>query len=205
MANIFEYHGGSVIGMKGKNCVAIAMDRRLGSQYKTVGMNFQRIFKMTDRCLLGLIGLGGDVQSFSAFLKYRINLYSLKEGRSIQPRTLGWLLATSLYKKRFGPYFIEPVLAGLDENNEPYLATTDSIGTMTDKDDFFCIGTASELLLGACESFYKQDLEPDDLFEVVAQSMLSGTDRDAFSGWGAVVYIITPEGITAKTLKARMD
>ena len=205
MSNIFQYHGGSVIGMKGKNCVAIAMDRRLGSQYKTVSLNYQRVFKMTDKCLTGIVGLGGDIQTLAANLRYRMNIYKLKESREIQPRTLAWLIATSLYERRFSPYFIEPIVAGLDDNNEPYLATTDSIGCMCDGDDFFCIGTASEMLLGACESFYKPNLEPDELFETASQCFMSGLDRDAFSGWGAVVFIITSSGVTAKTLKTRMD
>ena len=49
------------------------------------------------------------------------------------------------------------------------------------------------------------DMEPDDLFETLAQSLLAAVDRDALSGWGGVVHIITPEGITTKTLKGRQD
>jgi len=32
--------------------------------------------------------------------------------------------------------------------------------------------------------------EPDDLFETISQVLLSAVNRDAFSGWGAVVYIM---------------
>ena len=28
---------------------------------------------------------------------------------------------------------------------------------------------------------------------------------DALSGWGAVVHVITPQGVTTKRLKGRMD
>ena len=41
--------------------------------------------------------------------------------------------------------------------------------------------------------------------QVVSQALLSATDRDAMSGWGAVVHVLTPEGITTRRLKARMD
>jgi hypothetical protein len=30
MSGIFEYNGGSIVGMKGKNCIGIACDRRFG-------------------------------------------------------------------------------------------------------------------------------------------------------------------------------
>lgn len=191
--------------MKGKNCVAIAMDRRLGAQFKTISTSYQRVFQMTDKTLAGFIGLGGDIQTLAAELKCKLNLYSLKENRQIAPKTLSWMLANLQYQRRFSPYFIEPLIAGLDENNQPYLSTSDSIGCMCDADGFFCIGTGSENMLGICESFYREDLEPEDLFEVIAQCLLSGLDRDAFSGWGGVVFLVTPNGITAKTLKARMD
>jgi 20S proteasome subunit beta 3 len=191
--------------MKGRNCVAIGMDRRLGAQYKTLSTNFQRVYKMTDKCLTGFIGLAGDIQTFSSYLKSRLNLYQLKEGRPMGSKTVAHLVTNTLYSKRFGPYFIEPIIAGLDENNEAYLATSDLIGCLTDSDNFFCVGPATELLLGVCESYYRPDLGPNELFEVVAQSLMAGVDRDAFSGWGAVVYLITPDGITAKTLQTRMD
>jgi len=48
-------------------------------------------------------------------------------------------------------------------------------------------------------------LEPDQLFEVIAQSMVNAFDRDAMSGWGATVYIIEADKITERSLKTRMD
>ena len=71
--------------------------------------------------------------------------------------------------------------------------------------DFVVAGTCSENLYGMCESLYRPDLEPDELSEVVSQALLSAVDRDALSGWGAVVHVITKEGITTRRLQARMD
>ena len=52
---------------------------------------------------------------------------------------------------------------------------------------------------------YRKDLEPEDLFEVISQSLLSSVDRDAMSGWGAVVHIVTADKIVTRRLQARMD
>lgn len=38
------------------------------------------------------------------------------------------------------------------------------------------------------EIIHLQDSE--ELFETVAQCLLSGVDRDALSGWGGIVYIV---------------
>lgn len=56
-----------------------------------------------------------------------------------------------------------------------------------------------------CESLYKPDLEPEELFETLAQALLASVDRDALSGWGGVVHIITKEGVMTKELKGRQD
>jgi 20S proteasome subunit beta 3 len=56
-----EYNGGSVVAMVGKNCVAIASDKRLGQQFMTVSTEFQKIFSATDKTYIGLPGLATDV------------------------------------------------------------------------------------------------------------------------------------------------
>jgi hypothetical protein len=35
-----DYNGGALIGMKGKDCVAIATDKRFGIQAQTVSLDF---------------------------------------------------------------------------------------------------------------------------------------------------------------------
>lgn len=32
--------------------------------------------------------------------------------------------------------------------------------------------------------------EPADLFETISQSLLNAVDRDALSGWGAIVHVM---------------
>jgi 20S proteasome subunit beta 3 len=36
-----SYNGGAVVAMKGKNCVAIAADKRFGIQAQTLALDFQ--------------------------------------------------------------------------------------------------------------------------------------------------------------------
>lgn len=46
--------------MTGKNCVAIAADRRLGVRAQTLGTDFQKIFQMGPALFVGLPGLATD-------------------------------------------------------------------------------------------------------------------------------------------------
>jgi 20S proteasome subunit beta 3 len=68
-------------------------------------------------------------------------MYTIKEEREITPVTFTHLVSSTLYEKRFGPYFIQPVVAGMqpipsleEEPNgtpkkfKPFIAATDLIG-----------------------------------------------------------------------------
>ena len=135
MQSITSYNGAAMVAMVGKDCVAIASDLRLGVQAQTVSMDFQKIFQMGPRLMVGLPGLATDVQTVyvpghvrrkagslcpfalilslggvfffrpcrSQRLKFKINLYTMKEERDIEPRTFMNMISALLYEKRFGP------------------------------------------------------------------------------------------------------
>jgi len=203
--SILTYNGGAVIAMKGKDCVAIASDTRYGIRQQTLASNFPKVHKLHDKLFIGLSGLATDQQTFLEKIKFRINLYKLREEREIRPKVFSNLVSTLLYERRFGPYFIEPVVAGLEPDGTPYISAMDLIGAPLLAEDFVIAGTCSENLYGMCESLYKPDLDPEDLFEVISQSLLAAVDRDAMSGWGGIVHILTKDKIISRTLKGRQD
>lgn len=104
---------------------------------------------------------------------------------------------------------MQPIVAGLDKQPDgsykPLVCTYDSIGYREHSGLIETGGTAGELLYGICESFYKPNLGPEELFEVVSHSLLAAIDRDSLSGWGAVVYILTPGELIVRTLQTRTD
>ena len=69
-------------------------------------------------------------------------------------------------------------------------------------------GTAQDKLYGVAEGLWEPDLvssnsveipsirlthtvqEPEDLFETISQTLLNAVDRDALSGWGAIVHVM---------------
>jgi 20S proteasome subunit beta 3 len=59
---------------------------------------------------------------------------------------------------RFGPWFVEPVIAGLDKENRPFICSTDLIGCINFAKDFVVSGTTSNQLYGMCESLWEPDL-----------------------------------------------
>lgn len=126
--------------------------------------------------------------------RYRVNMYTIKEEREIEPETFAHLVSSTLYEHRFGPYFIEPVMAGISKTPsggiKPFIAATDLIGCLNFAKDFVVAGTASTKLYGVAEGLWEPDLGPEDLFETISQTLMNAVDRDAYSGWGCIVHVM---------------
>lgn len=194
------------MAMLGKDCVAIATDHRFGVQAQTMDTDFKKVFRMGKQLYLGLIGLQTDILTVHDRIMFRKKLYEIRENREMQPLQFSFMLSSFLYEHRFGTYFIEPLVAGINtKTNEPYICNMDIIGCINEPKDFVVCGSASQQLFGMCEMLWKPDLSPDELFEVISQCMLNAFDRDAMSGWGATVYILEKDQVTTKSLKSRMD
>ncbi|KAF9918927.1 hypothetical protein BX616_004199 [Lobosporangium transversale] len=98
--SIMEYNGGAVVAMVGKNCVAIACDKRLGVQAMTISTEFKKTFQVTPKTYIGLPGLATDVQTLAEKFRFKVNMYKLREEREIEPKTLAHLVSSTLYERR---------------------------------------------------------------------------------------------------------
>lgn len=128
---------------------------------------------MTPRIYCGLPGLATDTLTVFEKLRHRVNMYQMKEDRAIEPRAFAAMASSTLYEKRFGNFFIEPVIAGIEADGRPFIASADVIGCLNFAKDFVVAGTASSKLFGMAESLWQPDLNADELFETIAQSLLN--------------------------------
>ena len=90
---------------------------------------FCQVFEMNPHLWVGLPGLATDIQTVKQKIEFRMNMYELKESRQMKPKTFANMVSNMLYERRFGPFFIEPIVAGLDPVTfEPYICNMDLIG-----------------------------------------------------------------------------
>ena len=84
---------------------------------------------MNPHLWVGLPGLATDIQTVKQKIEFRMNMYELKETRQMRPKTFANMVSNMLYERRFGPFFVEPIVAGLDpETHAPYICNMDLIG-----------------------------------------------------------------------------
>lgn len=200
-----DNYGGCVVVMGGKNCVAIATDLRFGNEQFTNSRNTPRFFKINKNLYIAVTGLLGDISTVMHELEHRISIYSLKVGLSVKPFVLCNILSNLLYQQRFSPFLVESIVCGLDQKHQPFISCMDVLGAKAFLSSFAVAGTCSESLYGLCETFWKPNLEPLELFEVVSHCLIMGTNRDCLSGWGCMVKIIMPEGVVTKIIKTKID
>ena len=203
--SIMQYNGGCCVAMAGEGCFAIASDLGMLNQGKNISMNAPKTFRVNDRLYIGLSGLATDRQTLIDKITYRCNMYKLREERDIAPAPFSAMFSNLLYERRFGPWFVEPVIVGFNPDNSVFIASTDLIGAKSTPKDFVCVGTCEDSLMGMCESLWRPKMGPDELFEVLSQALLSALDRDCISGWGAVVTVVTPTEIITRKIKTRAD
>ena len=76
--------------MTGKDCVAIASDLRLGiNQNQTAAVDYSKLHKIHDRLYLGLTGLIADQLTLAQKLKFKHDMYELRENRVMSPKVFG--------------------------------------------------------------------------------------------------------------------
>ena len=141
--------------MAGKDCVAIGSDLRFGIQFQTLACDYQKVHQMNDQLFVGLSGLGTDAQTLINKFRFRHNMYKLREERDMKPSSFAHMVSSLMYEKRFGPFFCEPIIAGLEPSGAPFICGMDSLGAMETSSDFICAGSAPNSLWGMAESMWK--------------------------------------------------
>ena len=202
--DIETLYGGSVVAMVGKNCVSIICDNRLGAGAITISKDFNRIFQVTNRILIGMTVFLPDAQFLLKKIEKHVELFRLETGRDIEPEECANLISAILYSHRSSPLYVSPVVVGLDSNNNTYVCSMDCLGCKCEPKNFVAEGTASLNLTGMCEVLYRKDMTEEDLFTTSVQVFLNSVDRDALSGWGAQCIILTPTEKKVRKIKGRI-
>eukprot|EP01055_Gregarina_sp_Pseudo9_P002648 Gregarina_sp_Pseudo_9__2647@NODE_2900_length_831_cov_101_064394_g2650_i0_p1_GENE_NODE_2900_length_831_cov_101_064394_g2650_i0NODE_2900_length_831_cov_101_064394_g2650_i0_p1_ORF_typecomplete_len205_score30_66Proteasome/PF00227_26/9_9e32_NODE_2900_length_831_cov_101_064394_g2650_i060674 len=203
--SIMSLHGGSWLVMVGKDSIAIVVDKRLSNQLQLVSEDFERAFPLSDKCYFAACGFASDVQTAYRTLRFHMKLFKLREDRDMPVTSAGTFVGNILYQRRFSPWFITPLVAGLTPEGEPEVWTFDFIGTITKTTDFMVAGTGQEELFGMCEKKFVPNLDSESLRKLATDCFVSALNRDCFSGNGAVCHLITPQGNQRHDIEMRVD
>lgn len=193
MSTQFPFPGATTLGIKGKDSVVLASEKRLSYGYFVVSKNVKKVFKITPTIGAACAGLVSDMQNLLKEVKAAINLYQIENQRPASVNSVAKILSNYLFGSRYFPYITETIVGGFD-NTGGHIFVLDPLGSLIE-DDFAVVGSGAEIAVGVLESSYRPGLSGQDLYELAVKSMKAAIARDAGSGNGIDILLIGPNGV----------
>lgn len=130
--NPYEMHGGTAIGIVGEDFAMIGSDTRLSVDYSIDCRKKSRIFQMNKNAMICATGFDGDVDAFISRMRNILTYYEQQHFHEMSVESIARCVANTLYSKRFFPYYINVLVAGVTKDGVGKLYGYDPVGTIED-------------------------------------------------------------------------
>ncbi len=189
---MYYYGGATAVGIKVNNGVVLGAERRFSYGGFIMSKAAKKVFLITDKIGMAAAGMIADMQAIAKSIKAEIKYYELTLEKKALVKTVSKLIANMLYSYKYMPLMSEVLVGGIDDEG-PHLYVMDPVGSLIE-DDYAAIGTGAPIAIGIIESSYRKDLTVREAKEIVIKSLKSALSRDAMSGDGIDILVITEEG-----------
>jgi 20S proteasome subunit beta 6 len=225
-------NGGSTLGISGADFAILAGDTRSTSGYNINTRYAPKLFKIGGegpdnkgaRIVLSVVGFAADGDALKERLDTIVKMYKYQHGKPMSVAACAQRLSHILYNKRFFPYYVHAILAGLDEEGKGALYSYDPVGSY-EREQCRAAGAAASLIMPFLDNQvnFKNMYEPGSgtghelkakLAEPLPQDHVEDLVRDAFTsaverhievGDGLQMMIITSDGIAETFTPLKRD
>lgn len=198
-----EIFRATVVGLKTKDGVVMATDRRLSYGNIVLSRAARKIFVVDERAAVAFAGLYGDVSGLVRFLQADIAAYRLVANAPVTIRSIAKRLSVLMYSYKWFPFYVETLVGGVESDGTPRLYVLDPLGSILEE-DYAAIGSGATIAFGFLENTYRQDLSIEDAEKIVISAVRTAIGRDIGSGDGIDVVTITKNGAREKSITLRI-
>jgi proteasome beta subunit len=184
--------GTTTIGIVFDNGVILATEKRATMGYMIASKKAKKVYKVAERIGMTTAGGVGDAQQLARILTVECNLYQIRRSRSITVGAAATLLSNYLNQNRYFPYYVQLLVGGIDENG-PSVYSVDAMGGATKEEEIVATGSGSPMAYGVLEDRYRPNMTEDEAIDIAVRALKSAMKRDAGSGEGIHVVIITKD------------
>ena len=184
--------GTTTVGIVCKEGVVLAADRRATAGTMIAHKRTKKVFRIDDNLGLTTAGLVGDLQQLARYITAEAELYKLKRGVRMTVEAAATLTANILAGRRFYPYYVQLVIGGVDRKGNHVYSLDLAGGSLPDK--YVSTGSGSPYVYGVLEDHYKDDLGISEGADLAIRAVSVAMRRDAASGEGIDVAMITNDG-----------
>nr|QBH72817.1 proteasome subunit beta type [Thermobia domestica] len=209
----YSDNGGSIVAIAGDDYAVIASDTRLSAGFSIYTRKQSKLFKLSDTTVLGCSGCWCDTLTLTRILEARMKMYLHEHHKAMSTPAVAQMLSTMLYYKRFFPYYVSNILAGLDNEGKGCVFSYDPIGHC-ERGTFRAGGSSGALLQPLLDNQigYKnmQNVVPEPIsrekaLKILKDVFISAAERDIYTGDGIIINVITKDGVEVEEFSLRKD
>ncbi len=193
--------GATTIGVVCRDGVILASEKRVAYGYLVLSKAGKKVFKITDNVGAACAGLMADMQALVREAAAYITLYSYESRRPASVNAVAKVIAGLLFERRLFPLLTQTIIGGVDDEG-PRIYVLDPLGSLI-QDKYACVGSGAEIATGVLEAEYKDGMSVEEARELVLRSIKAAIARDAQSGEGVDLLIITKDGVKEETVSLK--
>ncbi|KNE62090.1 hypothetical protein AMAG_07342 [Allomyces macrogynus ATCC 38327] len=210
----YEDNGGTSVAIAGEDYAIIAADTRQSEGYLINSRYAPKAFQLSESSVVSCCGFYGDATALVTYLKQQMEIYQFNHDKPMPTPALAQLLSITLYRKRFFPYYVHNILAGLDAEGKGCIYNYDPVGSF-ERYKYQASGSGVALIQPFLDNMvgFKntslQDNPPflplDKALQLVKDAFTSATERDIYTGDQVEIFIITRDGVRKETYDLKKD
>ena len=209
-------NGGTVVAIAGKDYAIIASETRLSTGFQIYTRDQPKMFQLTPKAVLGSTGCWCDSLTFAKVIEARVKSYLYDHNRPISTPACAQLISNMLYYKRFFPYYISNIVAGLDDEGQGVVFSYDPIGHC-ERHKYRAGGSSCALIQPFLDNRVGLknvkglaptsvvDLPLDEALRIIKDVFVSAGERDIYVGDFVDIRVITAAGIQQHKFDLRKD
>jgi proteasome beta subunit len=186
--------GTSTLGICFKGGAVVGADHRATMGHFIANKSVQKLFKIGDNLALTTAGLVGHAQSLSRMLAAEVNLYELKRGKKMSVTAAATLTANILGGR---PFWVQLLIVGMDDDGPSVYSIDSAGGSIPDK--YCATGSGSPYMYGVLEDGFSDNMSEKEALNLAFRALSASGQRDAASGNGMDLAVITKGGYRALT------
>lgn len=185
---------------------------RVSNGYSILDRKHSKTVQLTPKCILTSAGMVADVESLHKDLLVKIKMYRRNQKKEPTVESIAQLLSTTLYSRRFMPYYAFNLLCGIDKDGKGIVFGYDAIGSYG-SETYGAQGSGNSMGMTVLDNQFVGHNHlvkqlPGDQQEVentLRDILNSIAERDIYTGDNMEVVICDKDGVRRKTFPLRRD
>ena len=188
----FMIPGATAVGLVFNAGVVLAAEKRFTYGNFIMSKTGKKVFMLNSNTGAAFAGMIGDMQVLARNMQSLIRMREMEIRRKMTPNSVAKLMSVVMYNRKMAPFLNQVILAGVDETPSIYIL--DALGSVI-PDKYAVIGSGTEIAIGVVESEFADGMDEEKAKQLAIKSIKAASQRDAASGDGIDLMVISKGGI----------